>query len=166
MNPVLGLVRTIPPDGANLEVDMDAGSARARRDLRGAVTRPLFAAMGLAFVGLGTLGLFLPVLPSTIFFICALWAFRRSSKRLEDWLFRLPHVGPALRDWDETGSLSVRAKIWAVSAIAIAVGISCWLSPRLAVWIALPLVGAGVIVYLLTRPTKSRSPRAPAPAAE
>ena len=45
------------------------------------------AAFGWACVGLGTFGAVLPLLPSTVFFIVALWAFTRSSPKVARWLY-------------------------------------------------------------------------------
>ena len=50
--------------------------------------------LGLASTGLGIAGIFLPVMPSTVFFLIALWAFSKSSRRLHEWLYTHPKYGP------------------------------------------------------------------------
>jgi uncharacterized membrane protein YbaN (DUF454 family) len=75
-------------------------------------------------VGLGTVGLFVPVWPSTIFFILALWSFKRSSRRLEEWLLNHGVVGPTLRDWERGGAIRTRTKRVAVATLWIALMIS------------------------------------------
>ena len=73
--------------------------------------------MGVGFVGLVT-----PGLPGFVFFLIALWAFRNSSPRLEQWLLDNKFVGPMLRDWEETGSIKLRTKIIAITTIWVAIG--------------------------------------------
>ena len=58
-----------------------------------------YLVLGCAFVGLGVIGAFLPVMPTTVFMIGALWAFSMSSKRLETWLLEHPRFGPRLVEW-------------------------------------------------------------------
>lgn len=79
--------------------------------------RVMFLCLGLAALGLGLLGVFLPLLPTTPFLIVAAWGFARSSQRLHDWLYDDPSFGTLLRDWDTHRVIPVWAKVCAVSAM-------------------------------------------------
>lgn len=126
-----------------------------RRPARTRFSRGAYAVSGCAFVGLGTLGIFLPVVPTTIFFILALWCFKKSNRRLESWLLNHRVVGPTLRDWEETGSVTARTKVIAITLLWVAIGVSCVLVTK--VWVqAMLLATAGLVTwYLLSRPTKA-----------
>ena len=57
----------------------------------------LLAALGLLSLGLGILGIFLPVLPTTPLLLLAAALFLRSSRPLYDWLLNHPRLGPYIR---------------------------------------------------------------------
>lgn len=77
-----------------------------------------YVALGCTFVGLGVIGAFLPVMPTTVFLIGALWAFAKSSPRLETWLLEHPRFGPRLVAWRAHRVIPVRVKIFAFSSMA------------------------------------------------
>lgn len=120
----------------------------------GSMRRTLFRLLGLILVGIGVIGVVLPVLPTTPFLIVAAACFARSSPRLEQWLLDHVHFGPLLRDWRERGAIPRRAK--GLSLVGMAGGFAAfwyfshpgWLLSLLV--LALMGIGAG---YVLSRPS-------------
>lgn len=104
--------RDARPDGAALLAD-DPASRRP------APVRWLWAGLGLACVALGGIGVVVPGLPTTIFFIAAAACFTRSSQRLESWVLGLPGVGRAVRDHRAGLGMPRRAKVAAVASIVV-----------------------------------------------
>lgn len=100
--------------------------------------RPLFIGLGVVCVGLGYLGAVLPVMPSTIFFLIALWAFKRSSPQFEDWLMNKSFIGPTLRDWEEHRSIKRSTKVTVL--------IVAWTSILVSALIVDNMVARGVLV--------------------
>ena len=82
-----------------------------------------YVALGCVFVALGVVGAFLPVMPTTVFMIGALWAFSMSSKRLEAWLLGHPRFGPPLVAWRAHRVIPLRVKVFAFSSMAVSLGI-------------------------------------------
>lgn len=122
---------------------------------RGNPLRVLWLIAGLVLVGIGTLGLFLPVLPSTIFFICAAACFTRSSPRLEQWVLNLPRVGPLVRDYRSGLGMPRRTKQLVALIISVAVIASVLVvPPLLAKLVSLALGGTGVWFVLWSVPTR------------
>ncbi len=88
------------------------------------IARSLWIAAGLVACGLGFLGILLPGMPATVFFIAAAACFTRSSDRLLHWVLNLPKVGPLVRNYRQGLGMPRSAKIWATFTMAICVTIS------------------------------------------
>lgn len=127
--------------------------------------RPLYLALGLLCVGVATVNLFIPGMPSTVFVLVALWCFKRSSPRLESWLLNESVFGPALRDWEGDRSMTRRNKILALTMLWLGIGASIAFmayrhrSPYLIAILAACAVG--VTVFLLRVKTKVDGAEAP-----
>lgn len=76
----------------------------------------LFLLGGLSFA-IGTLGLIVPLLPTTLFWIIAAWAWSKSCPRLQQRLYALPGAGPHVKSWIEDGTISRRGKRFAVAGL-------------------------------------------------
>lgn len=79
--------------------------------------RPLFLAAGLASLGLGIVGAFLPGLPTVPFLLLAAFCFARGNPEWERRLLAHPRWGPPIRDWRERRAISRRAKVAAVATL-------------------------------------------------
>ena len=79
--------------------------------------RPALFALGWVFVAAGVAGIFLPLVPGTLFLIIGAACFTRSSPRFEAWLLNHPRLGPPVRQWRETGSIPRSAKAFAVASL-------------------------------------------------
>ena len=55
--------------------------------------------IGLTSTILGALGVVLPLLPATPFFLLALFCFSKSSPKFQHWLLNLPGIGNDLKNW-------------------------------------------------------------------
>jgi len=88
------------------------------------VTRPFWLTAGLLAVGLGVLGIALPLLPTVPFFLLAAFCFARSNPVWEQRLLDHPRYGPPLRQWRERRAIPRRAKRAALIGMGISVAIS------------------------------------------
>lgn len=118
------------------------------------IRRSLYLAAGLLLVGLGFVGAFLPVLPTTPFLILAVACFARSSHRLESWLLDHPGFGPTLRDWRERGAIPRKAKLLALAGMTVGF-LLFWLGshPGPLLMIAVAMLMLTGLVYVFTRPS-------------
>tara|TARA_B100000676_G_C17843787_1_gene714402 strand:- start:476 stop:847 length:372 start_codon:yes stop_codon:yes gene_type:complete len=76
-----------------------------------------FFILGWICVALGIIGIFLPLMPTTIFLIIATWAFANSSPRWHRWLKEHPRLGPTIRAWEEQRAMSRQSKKMAWAAL-------------------------------------------------
>jgi len=70
---------------------------------------------GIACVAIGTLGIFLPVLPTTVFYLLAAAAFARSSDRLYNWIMNHPLIGRLIRNYHLYHAVPLQTKVVSVS---------------------------------------------------
>jgi uncharacterized membrane protein YbaN (DUF454 family) len=77
----------------------------------------LLTILGLISLGLGILGAFLPVLPTTPLLLLAAFLFLRSNRRLYDWLLNHPKMGPYITNFIKHKAIPLRVKIVAVSTL-------------------------------------------------
>ena len=78
--------------------------------------------LGVVSLGLGILGIFLPLLPTTPLLLLAAWCFVRSSPRLYDWLLNHPHLGEYIRNFREHHAIPLRVKIVSVTLVWLTLG--------------------------------------------
>ena len=105
---------------------------------------------GWLCVGLGGVGIVVPGLPTTVFFIGAAACFARSSPRFERWVLNLPRIGPMVRDHRAGLGMPLGAKVAAVATILIVSSLSAAVVSAPAVRIAIVaagLAGAGYVAF-------------------
>ena len=110
----------------------------------------MLTACGLLAVGLGTAGIFLPLLPTTPFLLLAAACFFRSSPRLYSWLIAHKRFGRIIRQYREHHAISRRARLATLSLLWGTLAFS-GLVVLEAPWarILLLAVGVGVSLHLL-----------------
>lgn len=126
-----------------------SGGMVARR-----ITRGIYLALGLLFLGIALVGVFLPGVPTTITTIVAGYFFARSSERFDRWLTQHRVLGPIIRDWRDGRGFTRRMKTTAMVAISLSIGLSAYLieSP----WVRVALAGSWIWAtwLILKQPTK------------
>lgn len=118
------------------------------------IRKGFFIAAGFLFLGLGAVGMFLPVLPTTPFLLLAAACFFRGSERMYARLLRHPWFGQTIRDYRERRAVSKQAKIVSIAALWTVIGISALFAVS-ALWHRLILfaVAAGVTAFLVSLKT-------------
>lgn len=114
--------------------------------------RWLYWAVALVCIGLGTLGIVIPGLPTTPFLLLAAWAAARSSPRLHAWLFNHRWFGPPLHNWEAERAIATRVKLVAVVLLIASWLFLAWQTDGLLVPMVTGILFVTVSTFLLTRP--------------
>jgi uncharacterized membrane protein YbaN (DUF454 family) len=117
------------------------------------LVRLFWIAGGLISFAMGFVGIFVPLLPTTVFMLIAAFCFARGSNRLNDWLVNHPRFGPPIRLWRKYGAITMPAKRLAVLTMALSVVITTLAGVPLYAVIAQTLVLCPVAWYVVTRPS-------------
>lgn len=113
--------------------------------------RHMWTGAGWASLGLGAIGVFVPLLPTVPFVILAAFCFARGNPKAERWLVEHPTYGPHIQAWRARGAISRKGKVAASLAFAVSVGIGFWHLPM--PWALIPLAAACIGgTWIWTRP--------------
>ncbi|MGO3058193.1 YbaN family protein [Halomonas sp. AOP43-A1-21] len=115
------------------------------------LVRALWVGLAALSFGIGVIGIFLPLLPTTEFMLGAVYCASKGSPRFEAWIRSRRYVGPLINNWERERAISRRAKFIAVSMIsASALFILLHLSNSWLRWSIIALL-IGVAIWLVTR---------------
>lgn len=101
----------------------------------------IYAIGGLLFFALGTIGTFVPILPTTPFILLSVYCFSRSSERLHKWLKSKTIYQKYVAEFIETHTMTKQAKVKILILSSTALIISFW---------RLPYLWARILILLLT----------------
>lgn len=113
--------------------------------------RLILQASGYLFFAIGFIGMLLPLLPTTVFWIAAAACFAKSAPSMHKRILSWPGIGPAIGDYLEYKIISQRSKTIAVGGMGIA-AVLIIASPLPLYIIALPLLSlVFAAIYVSTR---------------
>lgn len=107
---------------------------------------------GFVFLGLGFIGMLLPLLPTTIFWILAAWLFAKSHPEMQKKIYDWPKVGHVVEAYLEHGVISSVTKKAAIIGIVLVGGLSLYFSALPTLYTAaVVIILCAVILYIATR---------------
>ena len=113
--------------------------------------------VGIIAVVVGSVGVFVPLLPTTPFFLLAAACFIRSSDRLYAWLIHHRWFGSYIRNYREHRAITLRAKVVSLTLLWGMIGYSAFFVAQ-AWWLrsVLGVIAVGVTIHLLQLKTLTR----------
>ena len=107
--------------------------------------RLMWISLGSIFVAIGTIGIFVPGLPTTVFMLLAAACYVRSSDKLYNWLIKNKTFGKYIKDYREGKGMPKRAKFLALLMMTLFVSLAVLpFSP-----ISIPNVMVRIVVLLV-----------------
>lgn len=118
--------------------------------------KKLIALFGLISLGLGILGAFLPLLPTTPFILLSAALFAKSSDRLHHYLLEHKIFGPMIRDYNENKSISLKTKVISLSTMWASILYATFFVASGKIWLQALLlcIAIGVSIHILRFKTK------------
>jgi len=116
--------------------------------------RGVFVVAGTIFLGLGCLGIFLPILPTTPLLLLSAACYYKGSKRMHRWLLNNKWFGKYIRNYMEGKGVSIRTKILAITLLWITICCSAlFLVNIFFVQVILFVIALAVSIHIITLPT-------------
>lgn len=113
-------------------------------------SRYFYLIFGFIFVGIGVLGIFVPLLPTAIFLIMASACFMKSSPKAAEWLKNNRWLGSYVRNYVDKTGLSITSKIIHIIVLWVSIGLSIYLiNDNIAVRILLLVIAIAVTIHLI-----------------
>jgi len=110
---------------------------------------------GTTLVGLGILGIFLPLLPTTPFLLLAAVCYAKSSQRFYDWLLGNKWFGKYIKNYREGNGIPLKIKIFSVSLLWLTILFSViFIVKIIFVRILLIIIAIGVSIHISSVRTK------------
>lgn len=112
----------------------------------------IYMVLGFLFLGLGAVGIVLPMVPTTPFFIASAFCFAKSSRRLHDWFLSTELYQKQLDSFVNEKTMTIKTKISILATVTILMGICFLLLKQMpAARIILVIVWICHVLYFLFR---------------
>jgi uncharacterized membrane protein YbaN (DUF454 family) len=121
------------------------------------VKKAILLALGFVALGFGGVGIFIPLLPTTPFVICAAACFSIANPSLYRKLEKNRYFGEYIRNYREKTGISRQARVGGLTFLWITLVISALVFRQPLVWIILAVVGTAVSAHILLLRASSKS---------
>jgi len=116
--------------------------------------RLIFLVLGCVCLGLGCVGIALPVLPTVPFFLATVFFFAKSSQKLHDWFIGTKMYRKHLDSFVKKKGMTARTKLGIMISVTLLMGFGFFMMARAGIWgpsILLAMVWVCHIYYFVFR---------------
>jgi uncharacterized protein len=113
--------------------------------------KAILISIGSLSVALGVIGIFLPILPTTPFFLLGAACYVRGSEKLYNWLITNRLIGNYIKNYREGKGIPVKTKAYAITLLWISISYSTiFLISRSLIRCILIIIAASVTWHILS----------------
>jgi len=109
----------------------------------------IYLISGILSLILGTIGIVIPILPTTPFLLLSAACFLRSSERFYNWLINNKILGSYIRNYREGKGMPIKVKLFTISILWITILISIFLINTVWVRIILIIIAIAVTIHIV-----------------
>lgn len=122
-----------------------------KRTISFSLSRWVLIIAGTLSLGLGIVGIFLPLLPTTPLLLLSATCYARSSKRFYNWLLNNKWFGNYIKNYREGKGVPLKVKFLSISFLWIAIGYAVIFVVHILLGrIILILIAVGVTIHILS----------------
>jgi len=104
--------------------------------------------IGFICLALGTIGVFLPVLPTVPFYLVTTFAFAKSSDRLHNWFINTKLYKKNLESFVERKAMTLKTKLSILISVTLVMGFGFFMMARKGIWIPCLILGIVWICHI------------------
>jgi len=113
------------------------------------VKQVIFIVLGCICLALGTVGVFLPILPTTPFFLLTVFFFANSSQKLHDWFVGTKLYKKHLESFVQKKGMTRRTKISILASVTLLMGFGFFMMARKGIWVPCIILAVVWLAHLL-----------------
>ena len=106
-----------------------------------AIKRLVFLILGLLCLTLGTIGVFLPILPTVPFYLATVFCFSQSSQKLHDWFIGTELYKKHLQSFVEKKGMLMKTKVSIITTVTLLMGFGFFMMARKGIWVPCIIIG-------------------------
>jgi len=113
--------------------------------------RAILIISGTIFLGLGLIGIFIPILPTTPFLLLCAACYARGSQRFYNWLMNNKWFGNYIKNYREGRGIPLKFKILTISLLWLTILTSIYfVINNFLIEMIIIIIAIGVTIHLLT----------------
>ena len=113
------------------------------------IKKCVFIILGCICLGLGTVGVFLPILPTTPFYLLTVFFFANSSQKLHDWFLVTKPYQKHLDSFVKQRGMLRSTKVSIICTVTLLMGFGFFMMARKGIWIPCVILAIVWLVHIL-----------------